>query len=68
MAKFEKKPIPRGIKLYSADATQTQVDVASQLSNKQINSENFVNKSVPWRMTLAPGSFSVHTYSTTRVI
>lgn len=56
MAKFEKKPIPRGIKLYSADATQTQVDVASQLSNKQINSENFVNKSVPWRMTLAPGS------------
>ena len=64
MAKFNKKALPRGVKLYADTATQTQVDVASALSNKNINEENLKNPSIPWRMTLAPVVFEAKTFVT----
>lgn len=54
MPKFEEKPLPRGIKLYSEDVTQTQVDVAAALSSKGIDGDNLKTPFIPWRLTFAP--------------
>ena len=64
MPKFEKKPLPRGVKLYGTDVTQTQFDVAEQLSNKGIDAKNYKNPSIPWRMTLNPGVLRWETFTT----
>lgn len=54
MGKFSKKSLPRGVKLYGADTTQTQQDVATAMSNKGIDKDNFKRPSIPWRLTFAP--------------
>ena len=54
MAKFEEKSIPRGIKLYGDQTTETQQAVGAALSNKQIDKDNLKRPSIPWRLTFAP--------------
>jgi hypothetical protein len=63
MPKFEEKSLPRGVKLYGDEATTTQTNVATSLSSKGIDKENFVRPSIPWRITFNPTVFKSESFT-----
>lgn len=62
MAKFDKKPLPRGTKLYGDGVMGPMSDIATSLSNKNIDEENYKRDSIPWRMTFCPTNLSYKTF------
>ena len=62
MGKFTKKPLPRGTKLYGDAVLGPMSDIATSVTAKGLDAENYKRENIPWRITLCPTNLTYKSF------
>ena len=62
MAKFTKKPLPRGTKLYGDAVLGPMSDIATSVTAKGLDEDNYKRDEIPWRITICPTNLTYKSF------